>query len=301
MKNNEMQILYEPQPEWGGNWTLKKLDAFAKYVSAYLNIMKSHSYWKTIYFDGFAGSGDRKMKCNSLLYKQLFLDEEETHRYKGAAERVLTLPDKLAFDFYYFIDTNTVSLQKLKQKLRHIKTEPKSQLQYRAGDCNQNLIELANAMKKNPKRFASLVLLDPFGMQIKWESISELRDTRTDIWILVPTGVVVNRLLDRNGELKHSVRLQSFFGLTEDEIRDYFYKKETIKTLFGEQELVQKIRKPIERIAELYIRQLKTSWKYVTEEPLRLDNKKGVPIFHFVFASNNVNALKIAKQIIKNV
>lgn len=301
MNNNDKNILREPQPEWGGNWTIKKLDAFAKYVAAYLTIMIKHPYWKTIYFDGFAGSGDRKMKCDSSLYKQLLLNEEETETYKGAAERVLTLPNKLSFDFYYFIDTNSDSLKKLEQKLQQITPEKESSIQYRSGDCNQYLFELANAMKKNPKSFASLVLLDPFGMQINWESISNLKDTRTDIWILVPTGVIVNRLLDRNGDLKHSVKLQSFFGLTEDEIREYFYKKETINTLFGEQELVHKISKPIEKIAELYIRQLKTSWKFVTEEPLRLENKRGVPIFHFVFASNNVHAVKIAKQIIKNV
>ena len=28
-------ILNEPNAEWGGSWTEKKLDAFAKYVSAY--------------------------------------------------------------------------------------------------------------------------------------------------------------------------------------------------------------------------------------------------------------------------
>jgi len=31
-------IMQEPQAEWGGKWTEKKLDAFAKYVSAYLTI-----------------------------------------------------------------------------------------------------------------------------------------------------------------------------------------------------------------------------------------------------------------------
>lgn len=145
------------------------------------------------------------------------------------------------------------------------------------------------------------MLLDPFGMQINWESIAGLADTRTDIWILVPTGVIINRLLDKNCKLKHSVKLQSFFGLSEDEIRDFFYKKKSRNTLFGEQEFVEKISQPIEKISELYIRQLKTIWPHVTEEPLRLVNKRGVPIFHFVFASNNSVAVKIAKDIIKNI
>ncbi len=46
--------------EWGGRWTEEKLDAFEKYVNAYLTIMNSYKEkydWKLIYFDGFAGSG----------------------------------------------------------------------------------------------------------------------------------------------------------------------------------------------------------------------------------------------------
>ena len=93
--------------------------------------------------------------------------------------------------------------------------------------------------------------------------------------------------------------LNFFFGLPENEIREIFYQKEVLNTLFGEQEVVKKVLKPIEQIAEVYVRQLKTIWTHVTEKPLRLNNTRGVPIFHFVFASNNANAVKIAKQIIQ--
>ncbi len=52
-------ILCEPSP-WGGQWTEVKLDAFEKYVDAYLTIMNSYRdkyQWKLISFDGFARSG----------------------------------------------------------------------------------------------------------------------------------------------------------------------------------------------------------------------------------------------------
>jgi len=54
MENQLKRYVQESQPEWGGPWTEKKLDAFAKYVSAYLYIMKKNPQWDTIYFDGFA-------------------------------------------------------------------------------------------------------------------------------------------------------------------------------------------------------------------------------------------------------
>lgn len=293
--------LHEPQTEWGGLWTEKKLDAFAKYVKAYLTIMKKNPFWKTIYFDGFAGSGDKKANCVSPLYLQLELTEKEERLYKGAAERVLTLPNNLSFDYHYFIDLKDESLKKLEVKLETIQQTKTNQFQYRAGDCNRWLRELSEAMNQNKNRFAALVLLDPFGMQVNWESIAALKNTRTDIWILVPTGVIVNRLLDKKGNLKQIDKLQQFFGLDKDQIKSTFYQVETQQTLFGDKETVNKITKPIEKIAELYIRRLKTVWPHVTEKPLRLDNSKGVPIFHFVFASNNVTAVKIARQIIKTV
>jgi three-Cys-motif partner protein len=285
--------------EWGGPWTQKKLDAFSKYVSSYLQILKNQPQWKTIYFDGFAGSGERKDMdaVATALYKQLSLTKEEEGSYKGAAERVLTLPDELLFDLHYFVDSEK-SLSKLKSKLLILPNSQKTSLNFRPGDCNKWLRVLATALKSN--KYAALVLLDPFGMQINWDSIAGLKGTRSDVWILVPTGVIINRLLYRNGQLEHLDKLQSFFGLNEQEIRKEFYKTETKLTLFGEEdEFVTKVVNPIEHIMTLYIRQLKTVWKHVTDQPLRLDNTKGRPLFHLVFASNNATALKIAKDIIK--
>ena len=71
--------------------------------------MKLYPYWKTIYFDGFAGSGNRKEQRKSDLYQQLKITPEEDHVYKGSAERVLKLENDHSFDFYYFIDTNEAS------------------------------------------------------------------------------------------------------------------------------------------------------------------------------------------------
>ena len=136
-------------------------------------------------------------------------------------------------------------------------------------------------------------------MQVDWTSIEQLKGTRTDLWILIPTGVIVNRLLDRKCELTHIDKLTSFFGKDEAFLKNYFYKIRTVDTLFGETEIIEKVKKPIEKIAELYIEQLKTIFDYVTEKPLVLYNTRNTPIFHFACASNNQTAIKIASQIIK--
>jgi len=302
----ESSILCEPRA-WGGSWTDEKLTAFEKYVEAYLAIMnkqRDQYNWELIYFDGFAGSGsveDKKQEQDSELFLDLFKDgyftQEEVNVYKGAAERVVS-SSKRGFDFYYFIDSDEEASVKLKQLLSPY-TGNNSRFQFRTADANEEMDKLSNVMRKYRHKYASLVLLDPFGMQINWSSIQKFKDTRTDMWILIPTGVIVNRLLDRKGELRHIDKLTSFFGYNEDFIRKYFYRKSVEQGLFGEIEIIQKVSEPIKKISELYIQRLKEIFKFVTEQPLVLYNSRGTPIYHFAFGSNNATALKIAKDIIK--
>jgi three-Cys-motif partner protein len=198
------------------------------------------------------------------------------------------------FDRYYFVDSDSDSLNSLKERLKaHLSKE--SEYNFIPKDVNEVIKDLSDGLTKQD---VALVFLDPFGMQIKWESIKLLQGKKVDLWILVPTGVAINRLLDRKGKLKNIKALETFFGLKEDEIRSHFYKKNTIKTLFGEDEETKKIKDSAKEAALLYCERLTTIWKFVTEEPLVLLNEQKVPIYHLVFASNNETAIKIAKYII---
>jgi three-Cys-motif partner protein len=44
--------------KFGGNWTEQKIEIVVNYAKAYLTIMNKNKQFKTLYFDGFAGSGD---------------------------------------------------------------------------------------------------------------------------------------------------------------------------------------------------------------------------------------------------
>lgn len=301
---SKSMMVGEPNSSWGGAWTEEKLNAFEKYVNAYLTIMNKYrgQYdWKLIYFDGFAGSGSRNEDTTSED-NQLMIDLIDEHQiaaeeltpYKGAAERVLNIAQD-GFDFYYFIDKDAASSSQLQEKLASYQKDKR--LEFRHSDANTEVSKLADAMRKNSK-LKALVLLDPFGMQVDWSSIERLKGTSTDLWILIPTGVIVNRLLDRKCKLTHIEKLTSFFGKDEAFLRNYFYNTRQETTLFGDTEVVEKVQEPIRMIANLYIQQMKTIFKYVTEEPLVLYNTRNTPIFHFACASNNESAVKIAHEII---
>jgi len=61
-------LINEPSSSWGGIWTRKKIEILVEYASAYLSIMKERTYWKLLYFDGFAGSrGDLENTISPLL------------------------------------------------------------------------------------------------------------------------------------------------------------------------------------------------------------------------------------------
>lgn len=294
------------QKSWGGQWTEDKLDCFQKYVKAYLTIMNSYREkfrWKLVYFDGFAGSGSREQslvadeKAMSLFGEELH-DASELHPYQGAAERVVQIEQQMrGFDEYWFIDKNEQNITSLELKLAEYQTRGKKI--FRPNDANEEVLNLGRRLREHPKTKV-LCLLDPFGMSINWDSIVALAGNGIDLWILVPTGSIVNRLIQKNGELRYPEKLEDFFGLPQQVIFDRFYeKKEAEANLFdmGREE-VRKVKNIIGEIDQLYRDQLGQIFPYVTPEPLVMRNSRGLPIFHFVCASHNETAVKIAQQII---
>lgn len=194
------------------------------------------------------------------------------------------------------MDCNKKAIESLKKKLSPSQKGNRV-YKYIVKDVNEGINKLS--LHLDSKKSA-LVFLDPFGMDIQWNTISLLKGKRVDLWILIPTGVAINRLLDREGELRHLDKLEECLGLSETEIkREFYLEREEFNLFNGKIKSLEKISDSISHITKLYIKQLKTIWNFVTDEPLVLINSKNVPIYHFVFASNNQTALKIASGIIK--
>lgn len=263
--------------------------------------------WRLLYFDGFAGSGTRNSEEDALEIRQaetLFgqhLTTDELNLYQGAAERVVRIEGDgiRSFDYYYFVDINEANCNALKEKLSAYQTTGKRHHLHL--DANEAVQRLAGTLR-NYSNCKALAFLDPFGMQINWSSIKALKDLSVDLWILVPTGVIINRLLKRKISslegLPHADRLTGFFGMTEEDIRSYFYTEKHEPTLFDIEPVITKEENAIRKIAQLYVDRLKSIFPYVTSEPMVLYNSNNVPIYHLVFAAKNGTAMKIAQDII---
>ncbi len=216
--------------QFGGSWTDEKMEIIVKYAGAYLTIMNKQSWVRTIYFDGFAGSG--------------FIEHEESElTKKGTALRILDL------------------------------SYP---------NCR------------------ALVYIDPYGMSINWSSIESLKGLGVDLWILVPTGLGVNRMLINDGKISDSwlQKLENFLGFSREEIMKHFYKSLTRQTLFGEETNIQKEKDAALLAGELYARKLKEVFSDVSK-PYVMRNSQNSIMYHFMMAANNKSAIKIANEVIE--
>lgn len=275
---------------FGGDWTKVKIEILVEYAKAYLTIMNRYPQFRTLYFDGFAGTG--------------FIVQgspEEPEITIGAARRIVEIDEPTSFDGYYFVEKDPEKLEMLKQNTAD--TFPNKRIYLAGEDCNEKLKAMAEHLKK-PKSEREydkvLAYIDPCGMQLEWSSLEALEGIGADVWILIPTGMGVNRLLTKNGEINEAwiERLELFLGMSESEIKDYFYREETQRTFFGEQTRTKKKSQAIERAATLYHERLSDIFKYVTD-PMVLENKRGSPMYHYLCATNNKTAYNIATDIIK--
>jgi three-Cys-motif partner protein len=125
---------------WGGSWTEQKMIIFVKYVKAYLDIMEKQKWAKTLYFDGFAGSGE----IESPHYDTLL---------EGVAMQVLELNHNKPFDMYYLVDKDKKKVENLSRKIKS--KYPNKFIHCVSEDCNIKLVSMCEYMRKNKNYRAS--------------------------------------------------------------------------------------------------------------------------------------------------
>lgn len=270
---------------FGGDWTKIKIEILVEYAKAYLTIMKDRKFFKLLYFDGFAGSG--------FIIKDKKVDIDVT---VGAARRIVEISEPRPFDFYYFVEKDPKNFQLLEENTKQV--FPKKKIFPVCDDCNKKIMDLGNYLR-DPKNnnVRTLAYVDPCGMQVEWRSIESLRGLPIDMWILVPTGLGVNRLLKKNGQISDAwlEKLELFLGLSREEIENKFYKKK--ETLFEEITIVEKEKNAIENSAKLYKSRLKEVFDFVSK-PYELKNSSNAIMYHLFLTSNNKAAERIGNDIV---
>jgi len=133
-----------------------------------------------------------------------------------------------------------------------------------------------------------VVFLDPYGLQVAWESLVAISKTKAlDVWILFPSGMGLNRLLTRSGDIRQEWQDTLDRSLGTMEWRKAFYKNEEERDLFdGPRTRMVKDANPA-KLEEFYLNRLETIFPTVMNRSIRLTNSKDQTMYLLCFASAN--------------
>lgn len=144
------------------------------------------------------------------------------------------------------------------------------------------------------------MLIDPYGMSVNWSSIEKLKGLSIDVWMLIPTGVGMNRLLKKDSEINEvwMEKLETFLGLDKTVIKSHFYKSVSVPNLFGDPITMEvKQENAVKKAHLLYKDRLRNVFSYISDAYVMRNSKNSI-LYHFLLASNNATAIKIANHIV---
>lgn len=271
-----------------GRWSEEKLDLLSKYLEAYSVIMNEQkkSWLKAYYYiDAFAGSIKPRAK------------EDEQRYIDGSPLRALRTEPK--FDGYWFVDISSRRIERV-QELRE--EFPDCLIDIRQGNCNEILCnEIVPKLSYSSKQRA-FVFLDPYGLQVDWETVRELANTKTcDVFVNFSV-MGVTRLLprDQNPELEVVEQLSKVMGSTNWITQIYREPPGIQLDIFGNPTGAISSRDTIqaEWLASLYTEQLQSLFQYVSN-PVLMRNSTKSALYSLCLASHNKTAVRITNDIFK--
>jgi len=290
--------------QFGGDWTSKKLEVIAGYLSAYTTALKKTPF-KTGYIDAFAGTGYRSERnrestsdegSEPLLFPDLAAPEPQGILDGSARLALRTTP---GFDRYIFIESSAKRCRQL-ELLNEEFPALAGAIDVQKGNANKVITDLA---LRDWTKHRAVLFLDPYGMQVEWPTIEAIASTKAiDLWILFPLGIGVNRLLPQSGQIPASWRRRIDLLLGTSDWYDSFYTTEKAPTLFdeGNEEIV---KAGMKTIGTYFLDRLQTVFPAVAPRPGVLRNSTNCPLYLLCFAvgSENPKAQRIAMNIAEHL
>lgn len=268
--------------QFGGPWTIAKLDTLEKYLNAYTTALKNQPF-KLMYIDAFAGTGDINLRQE---------DSEARAFIEGSARRAIKIEDK-QFDRLIFVEKDPDRCGNL---LRLQREHPHRDIQVKNYDANSFLLN----MRRDWAKWRGVLFLDPFATEVEWRTIEKIAEFNAlDTWLLFPISAIT-RILPTSKKpedvsRKWADKLNRIFG--DDSWRDLYQEQHS---LFG-CELSQ--RAPgIDGIRRIYRNKLKGLFKQrFMEESKLFVNSKNAPLFEFMFCVGNPAGIGLAKKIASHI
>lgn len=270
--------------EFGGQWTIEKLDILEEYLNAYTTALK-HQPFKLMYIDAFAGTGEI-----NLLHE----DEDAQAFVEGSARRALRITDK-PFDRLVFVEKDPHRFARL-DSLR--KENPGRVIETENVNANSYL----RNMREDWRSWRGVLFLDPFATEVEWATIEKIEEfSALDTWILFPVSAI-SRMLPTSRvpddiSKKWADRLTRIIG--DESWRELYSPRKQLSYL--EDELYE--RDPgVDGIIEIYKNKLQSLFgQRHLKASKTFMNSNNRPLFEFMFCAGNPKGATIAKRIASHI
>ena len=278
--------------EFGGDWTGEKLAVVRSYFESYSVALKNMPF-ECWYVDAFAGSGERiDSAANTMANDQFFGEDIEDVRQSKDGSARIALQIEPAFARYIFIESS----QRRAAQLGGLNAEfPELDIEVVAKDANDFLIEFAKAFPRNVR---AAIFIDPYGMQVRWETLKALARTGyVDIALLFPTGPL-NRLLRRDANLPNEWVAAIETHLGQCDWRNAMYRPQSQRDLFGDDSAREKAV-TVSELQNFVLERLQSIFAYVHPEAVSLRNSKRAILYDlFILTANSSPAaIALAKRL----
>ena len=262
-----------------GYWSEFKLDIVRQYALQYSLILTNQTNPKLyhVYIDAFAGSGKH-------------ISRKTGGTVNGSPQIALNISPP--FKEYYFIDING---DKVTELTKITSNHPEAHVLQ--GDCNSKLLSDVFPKIKFEDYKRGLCLLDPYGLDLKWQVIKTAGQMKSiDMFLNFPVMDMNRNVLwhDPSGVSESDIsRMNMFWG--DNSWNQVAYRQ--VINLFGES--VEFKEKNI-TIASAFAKRLRdiAGFKHVSK-PLPMRNSKGATVYYLFFASQHEVAGNIISHIFK--
>lgn len=289
---------------FGDRHTVQKLETVQRYLQAYATALKFSSF-KLLYVDACAGSGSSVPKAAlepaNTSHARLdglphVADTDEI--IVGSAIRALGVTPP--FHKYLLNDVKHANVEALRRSVRDDFPDLSDRVELTRLDANAMLRNLCES--HNWKETRAVVFLDPFGLQINYETLQLLGQTKAiDLWYLVPVFAMY-RQVSGDGQINPDggPRVDAALGtgvwrevaVVEEESTDLFNQLQRRSTRAVDIAWFEKVAK--ERIGAAF-------GGRVLEETLPL-GRNGIQEFSLMFAwANPTDKAKLAAKLAKAV
>lgn len=191
------------------DWTNAKVDIITEYAKAFLNVMKNKNF-SLYYIDAFAGCGTNIDSDNEIVLKSI-------------ARSVLSLKHSHYFGNLIFIDKNINNTQGLRNMINSDFSARRNICTVYTGEANFRINAIADQYSKNNDGNRGVVVLDPFGNQVRYETLRTISKLNIDTWILFPIGTI-NRLMPYEQE-PNVPQIMSAYGISQDQTLEFWKRR----------------------------------------------------------------------------